>query len=122
MENGKVGYLGFLRHNNPLLCAQRALAAHLCQRYNLDAVLLPDPRKPEDWNSWALWPASLSNVNVSYDQVRSGGADISPVSLLLWQAFLLTPDCPTSLMAPSVSIPPSWYDGNALLTCALAPC
>ena len=80
MENGKVGYLGFLRHRNPLLCAQRALAAHLCQRYNLDAAVLPDPRKPEEWNQWALWPASISNVNVSYDQVSVG--DIMPQVML----------------------------------------
>ena len=68
MENGKVGFMGFLRHRNPILCAQGRLAAYICQRYNLEGVIIPDPNNPEKWNAWALWPASSPSANVTYEQ------------------------------------------------------
>ena len=73
MENGKVGYMGFLRHSNPLICAQGRLAAYFCHRYNLEAAIIPDPNDPEAWNNWALWPATFSSANVTYEQVSSNG-------------------------------------------------
>ncbi|KAK9868889.1 hypothetical protein WJX84_000649 [Apatococcus fuscideae] len=69
MENGKVGYMGFLRHSNPLICAQGRLAAYFCHRYNLEAAIIPDPNDPEAWNNWALWPATSSSANVTYEQL-----------------------------------------------------
>lgn len=70
MKNGKVGFLGCIRHVLPTHCPQRALAAQIHQLHVVDAAPIPSPDDPATWNNWALWPANSPQYNVSYDQVR----------------------------------------------------
>ena len=38
-KNGKVGYLGCIRHKDPIRCAQGALARWAARRFTIDKVL-----------------------------------------------------------------------------------
>jgi Centromere DNA-binding protein complex CBF3 subunit, domain 2 len=66
MKDYVKGYSGTVRHRNPLLCSQRALAYHLVQRFTLDDQALPDPANKREWLKAALFPGSNPHKNVCY--------------------------------------------------------
>ena len=43
MKNGRVSYIGGIRHNMALLCAHRAMAMWLCYRFTIMKHQFPDP-------------------------------------------------------------------------------
>lgn len=55
---------------DPVLCAVRALGIYWVQRFHpaLHNDDFPDPKRGEDWNKAACWPANNPHSNVSYAQ------------------------------------------------------
>jgi hypothetical protein len=71
MINGKVAYLGNIRSQNALLCAQGAVGRMLIQRFTILGERFPSPLE-EAWFKTALWLGENPSVNVSYDQQLAG--------------------------------------------------
>jgi hypothetical protein len=71
MRGGRVAYSGALRSLNPVLCMQRALGYHMVHRFTLTGVSFPDPRKPEEWYSAALFPTTDPSRNITYEQLHA---------------------------------------------------
>ncbi|KAL3160328.1 hypothetical protein ABBQ38_15496 [Trebouxia sp. C0009 RCD-2024] len=69
-KNGKVGYLGCIRHKDPLRCAHAAMARWMIRRYTIDKASFPDPRQKTAWNKEVpCFPARHgAKENLSYEQ------------------------------------------------------
>ena len=68
LENGKVSYVGSIRHVDPALCPHGSLGQHLICRFTLDSEPFPDPEDAHDWVHTPMWPAGDSSRNMSYSQ------------------------------------------------------
>lgn len=60
---------GALRHKEPLLCAQGALARYLIHRFTLEGQPFPDPTT-EAWRETMLWPANDATKSMTYANHR----------------------------------------------------
>lgn len=68
LENGKVSYVGSIRHVDPALCPHGSLGQHIICRFTLDSEPFPDPENADDWVHTPMWPAGDNTRNMSYNQ------------------------------------------------------
>ena len=68
-KNGRVSYMGCIRHLNPLLCAHNAVAPYLCMRFTISKEPFPSVTDAAAFFAAPMWPGNQPGLNVTYAQM-----------------------------------------------------
>ena len=70
-SNGRVEYMGSVRHSNPVLCWHGALGIDFVHRFTIMNASFPDPFDTDVWNNTSLWPGSDNFKSISDELLRN---------------------------------------------------